>query len=81
MSIETRQVTEDEADIRLDRWLKRHFPVATQGMVEKLCRTGQIRVGGKRVTASTRLQPGDAVRIPPLPEAPAPKPAAGGRRR
>jgi 23S rRNA pseudouridine955/2504/2580 synthase len=76
MTVETRAVTEDEADIRLDRWLKRHFPVVTQGTVEKLCRTGQVRVGGKRVTASTRLQPGDAVRIPPLPDAPAPKPVA-----
>jgi 23S rRNA pseudouridine955/2504/2580 synthase len=76
MSIETRQVTEDEADIRLDRWLRRHFPAVTQGIVEKLCRTGQVRVDGKRVAASTRLHPGEAVRIPPLPAAPAPKPAA-----
>jgi 23S rRNA pseudouridine955/2504/2580 synthase len=67
MTIETRAVSADEADIRLDRWLRRHFPAVTQGVVEKLCRTGQVRVGGKRVAASTRLQPGDAVRIPPLP--------------
>ena len=76
MTIETREVTEDEADIRLDRWLKRHFPALTQGAVEKLCRTGQIRVGGKRVAASLRLQPGDIVRIPPLPAAQPPKPIA-----
>ena len=76
MSVETRAVSDDEADIRLDRWLRRHFPAVTQGTVEKLCRTGQVRVDGKRVVASTRLQPGAAVRIPPLPTAPAPKPAA-----
>jgi 23S rRNA pseudouridine955/2504/2580 synthase len=75
VTIETREVSPDEADIRLDRWLRRHFPAVTQGVVEKLCRTGQVRVGGKRVVASTRLQPGDAVRIPPLPATPAPKPA------
>jgi 23S rRNA pseudouridine955/2504/2580 synthase len=69
MTIENRQVTADEADIRLDRWLRRHFPV-TQGVVEKWCRTGQVRVGGKRVTGAVRLQPGDAVRIPPMPPAP-----------
>jgi 23S rRNA pseudouridine955/2504/2580 synthase len=75
MSVQTRAVTSDEADIRLDRWLRRHFPAVTQGTVEKLCRTGQVRVDGKRVAASTRLQPGDAVRIPPLPAASAPKPS------
>ncbi len=68
------QVTEDEADIRLDRWFRRHFPLLTQGMIQKLCRTGQIRVGGKRAEASTRLQPGNEVRIPPLPTSPPPPP-------
>ena len=69
------QVTEDETDIRLDRWFRRHFPVLTQGMIQKLCRTGQIRVSGKRVEASTRLQAGDDVRVPPMPDGPPPPPA------
>ncbi len=68
-------ITEDEADIRLDRWFRRHFPVLTQGTIQKLCRTGQIRVDGKRVDAATRLVPGQTVRIPPLPASPAPPPA------
>lgn len=63
--IEERVVLDDEADIRLDRWFRRHFPGLTQGAIEKLCRTGQIRVLGKRAEASTRLQPGQSVRIPP----------------
>ena len=75
MSVQTVDVTEDEADIRLDRWFRRHFPQVTQAAVQKLCRTGQVRVGGKRVEAGQRLQPGDAVRVPPLPDAPPPKPA------
>jgi 23S rRNA pseudouridine955/2504/2580 synthase len=78
-------VVADEADIRLDRWLRRHFPGVTQGAVEKLCRTGQIRVDGKRVEAATRLQPGQSVRIPPLPERPSlpptPKPIYEGEAR
>jgi 23S rRNA pseudouridine955/2504/2580 synthase len=74
MSVETRIVSEDEADVRLDRWMRRHFPGLTQGTVEKLCRTGQVRVGGKRVTAATRLQPNDTVRVPPVPTTPAPPP-------
>ena len=74
MSIATRTVTADEADIRLDRWLRRHFPGTTQGVIEKLCRTGQLRVDGSRVEAATRLAPGQTVRIPPWPAPAAPKP-------
>ena len=66
-------VTADEADIRLDRWFRRHFPWITQGAVQKLCRTGQIRVDGKRADTSTRLVPGQALRVPPLPAAPVKK--------
>jgi 23S rRNA pseudouridine955/2504/2580 synthase len=74
MSIETRAVSGDEADIRLDRWFRRHFPQATQGLVQRLCRTGQIRIDGRRAGADTRLLPGQSVRIPPLPPPTAPQP-------
>ena len=67
MSIQTKIITADEADLRLDRWFRRHFPSATQGVIQKLCRTGQIRVDGKRAEAATRLLPGQSVRVPPLP--------------
>ena len=70
MTVATRLVTEDEADIRLDRWFRRHFPGLPQSALQKLCRTGQVRVDGHRVEAATRLAPGQAVRIPPLPAAP-----------
>ncbi|MDA8253162.1 MAG: RluA family pseudouridine synthase [Rhodospirillales bacterium] len=69
-----RAVAEDEADIRLDRWFRRHFPDLTQGVIQRLCRTGQIRVDGRRADAATRLAPGQSVRIPPLPAAAAPPP-------
>ena len=74
MTIATRTVSDDEADIRLDRWFRRHFPGLQQSMIQKLCRTGQVRLDGKRVETSTRLAPGQLVRIPPLPAAPPPKP-------
>ena len=45
-------VSEDEGEMRLDRWFKRRFPHVTQGAVEKLCRTGQVRVDGARARAS-----------------------------
>ncbi|HUB46009.1 MAG TPA: S4 domain-containing protein, partial [Acetobacteraceae bacterium] len=67
MSQSTRTVTPDEADIRLDRWFRRHFPGLPQSAIQKLCRTGQVRVDGHRADAATRLTAGQAVRIPPIP--------------
>ena len=65
MTVTTRDVTADEADIRLDRWFRRHYPWLTQGVLQKLCRTGQIRVNGARAEPNTRLAPNQTVRIPP----------------
>ena len=49
------------ASLRLDRWFKRHYPGLGHGRLEKLLRTGQIRVDGKRarVRRSRRAGPGD----------------------
>ncbi|SCY83954.1 RluA family pseudouridine synthase [Paracoccus tibetensis] len=67
--VQTIRIGEDEGEQRLDRWLKKKFPQLTQGAVEKMCRTGQLRVDGGRVKAATRLEAGQEVRVPPLPEA------------
>ncbi len=70
-------VAADESDLRLDRWFRRHFPALPQSAVQKLCRTGQIRLDGKRAQTSDRVTPGQSIRVPPLPtEPPAPGPAA-----
>ncbi len=74
MTVASRAVTDDEADIRLDRWFRRHFPGTTQGVIEKFCRTGQVRVDGRRAEAATRLAPGQTVRVPPCPPPPAARP-------
>lgn len=74
MAVSYNVVDQDEAESRLDRWFRRHYPQVTQGQLQKLLRTGQIRVDGHRVKASTRLEGGATVRIPPLPEAPQPAP-------
>ena len=58
-----------DGDQRLDRWLRRLFPHVSQGRIEKMCRKGELRVDGGRVKAATRLQEGQQVRIPPLPDA------------
>ncbi|MBL6456532.1 RluA family pseudouridine synthase [Belnapia sp. T6] len=74
MTIQTRIVAEAEADTRLDRWFRRHFPQLTQGALQKMLRTGQIRIDGRRAEAKTRLAAGQEVRIPPLPDGPPPAP-------
>jgi 23S rRNA pseudouridine955/2504/2580 synthase len=59
-------VTSDDGPLRLDRWFRRHYPALAHGRLEKLLRTGQIRVDGKRAKSGDRLTPGQAIRIPPL---------------
>ncbi|ABS64375.1 pseudouridine synthase, RluA family [Parvibaculum lavamentivorans DS-1] len=61
-------VTEEEDGVRLDRWFKRRFPMLTHGRLEKLLRTGQVRVDGARAKANARLATGQVVRVPPLGE-------------
>jgi len=73
MTVQTRKVAPDEGDTRLDRWFRRHFPALTQGALQKMLRTGQVRVDGRRAEANTRLAPGQEIRVPPLPEAPPPE--------
>lgn len=68
-------VSEDDSDQRLDRWLKRMFPQVTQGMVEKFCRKGELRLDGKRVKSGDRISAGQEVRVPPLPDGKAPAPS------
>jgi 23S rRNA pseudouridine955/2504/2580 synthase len=51
----TLTVSADDGEQRLDKWFKRRFPQLTQGAVEKMCRTGQVRVDGGRAKASDRM--------------------------
>jgi 23S rRNA pseudouridine955/2504/2580 synthase len=69
-----REIAAADADIRVDRWFRRHYPQVGHGRLEKLLRTGQVRVNGGRVKASTRLATGQKVRVPPLPDEPAARP-------
>ena len=64
--VETIAVAEDDAELRLDRWFRRHFPDLPHGRLEKLLRTGQVRVDGRRAKGATRLVAGQKVRVPPL---------------
>ncbi|MGI9437621.1 MAG: RluA family pseudouridine synthase, partial [Geminicoccaceae bacterium] len=45
-----------------------HFPNLAHGRLQKLLRTGQVRIDGKRAQANARLEAGQTIRVPPLPE-------------
>jgi 23S rRNA pseudouridine955/2504/2580 synthase len=62
----TYQIEKLETDLRFDRWFKRHYPDVSYGGMEKLLRTGQIRVDGRRAKSNLRLSEGQHVRIPPV---------------
>ncbi len=70
-------VAGEEDALRLDRWFRRHFPGLGHGRLEKLLRTGQVRVDGRRAKAGLRLAAGQIIRVPPIVDAgPKPAPAA-----
>jgi 23S rRNA pseudouridine955/2504/2580 synthase len=64
-------VTEDDDDIRLDRWFKRHLPDISFNIVSRWARTGQLRLDGKRAAPGDRVQAGQQIRVPPPESAPA----------
>jgi 23S rRNA pseudouridine955/2504/2580 synthase len=48
---------------RLDRWIRRQYPTATQGYIEKCLRLGHILVNGKKAKSSTRVLETDVVTV------------------
>ncbi len=78
-AVQSITISEDDADQRLDRWLRHRFPQLNQIRIEKMCRKGELRVDGGRVKPNSRLAEGQVVRVPPLPDK-APPPADGPRR-
>ena len=62
--VETIEVKGTEAGVRLDRWFKLHFPEVGYAYLQKLLRTGQIRVDSRRVEANARLEAGAKIRVP-----------------
>jgi 23S rRNA pseudouridine955/2504/2580 synthase len=56
----------DAVNIRLDRWLRERFPGISFGRLQKILRTGQIRVDGKRCRGDLRLELGMQIRLPPI---------------
>ncbi|MGA9657921.1 MAG: RluA family pseudouridine synthase [Asticcacaulis sp.] len=68
--VKTLYITDGEDGIRVDRFFKRRWPHINHVQINKLLRSGQVRVDGGRVKADTRLATGQTIRVPPLPDAP-----------
>ena len=75
--VRTLYVDAGEDGVRLDRWFKRRWPHLTHVQLQRLFRSGQVRVDGSRAKADSRLAAGSVIRVPPLPNA-APREAKEG---
>jgi 23S rRNA pseudouridine955/2504/2580 synthase len=64
--VATIEVKGSEGGVRLDRWFRLHFPDVGYAYLQKLLRTGQIRVDSKRAAANDRLEAGAQVRVPKI---------------
>ena len=62
--LETILVGSADAGLRLDRWFRLHFPEVGYSYLQKLLRSGQVRVDSRRAQANLRLQAGQQVRVP-----------------
>lgn len=60
------RVSDEAADMRLDRFLRREIPGLTQAMLQKLLRTGKIRLNGTRTEANARLEQGHVITVPDI---------------
>jgi 23S rRNA pseudouridine955/2504/2580 synthase len=59
-------ISDDDNDIRLDRWFKRHFPNLQHSVVEKYLRKGAVRLDGKKTKSSERIMAGQVLSYPDL---------------
>lgn len=59
-------IADDDHDIRLDRWFKRHYPSLQHAMLEKYLRKGAVRLDGKKAKSSDRIFSGQVLNYPDL---------------
>lgn len=60
------KIKPEDDGIRLNRWFLREYPSLSLSRLQKLLRTKQIKVDGKKAETSTRLAAGQELRLPPL---------------
>ena len=64
--IKKKMINSEENGMRLDRWMKKHYPQLSYSLLQKLIRKGQIRINGGRCKTHLLISEGDEVRLPPL---------------
>jgi 23S rRNA pseudouridine955/2504/2580 synthase len=64
--VQTVTVAPDESGMRIDRFFDVRFPGLSFSHIQRIIRKGEVRVNGKRTQPNTRLEAGQAVRIPPI---------------
>ncbi|MBY7648918.1 MAG: RluA family pseudouridine synthase [Candidatus Liberibacter europaeus] len=62
-------IDKDEDNMRFDRWFKTNYPQISFGNLQKLLRSGQIRLDKGRIKSNDRVKSGQLVRIPPFVQA------------
>jgi 23S rRNA pseudouridine955/2504/2580 synthase len=58
-----RRIKPADEGMRLDRWIKANFPTLPHSLLQKLLRTGQVRVNGGRAKPDRRLEAGDEIKV------------------
>ena len=64
--VEIKKVKDIDDGMRLNRWFLKYYPGLSLGRFQKLLRTKQIKVDGKKAEASLKLAAGQEIRVPPL---------------
>lgn len=65
-AVQTVTVTPDENGMRVDRFFEARFPGLSFSHIQRIIRKGEVRVNGKRTEPKSRLEEGQAIRVPPL---------------
>ena len=58
------KVKESDDGMRLNRWFLKYYPGLPLGRFQKLLRTKQIKVDGKKAEANLKLAAGQEIRVP-----------------
>lgn len=57
-------ITEDQAERRLDRFLRAMWPQVPLGAIMKAIRKGEVRIDGSKAAVDTRLEEGQVLQVP-----------------
>jgi len=65
-SVRMLEITHENAQQRIDNYLRLHLKGVPKSMIYRIVRKGEVRVNKKRIKPEYKLQSGDIVRIPPV---------------